>query len=275
MNITKITSIIFLLSTLSCKKEKTTDIPTYISIQEIKLQDINTTHNITDAWVYLNDNLQGVYELPANFPVLAHGENNLRIKAGIKENGIAGTRITYPFYSSYIIENQEFNNEEEIFLNPVVYYLENSVLFENQEDFDGNGLNLETDSLTFSIDDKNSLSGNYGVITLTDSILLSEITTKEINNLPQLGNPIYLEIDYKSNAQFLVGMYINFPQSSILKKDLLWINPKSNWNKIYINLTSTISEAVGANYFKVFIGVQRDFSVDTNIINLDNIRIVY
>ncbi len=274
MNINRIIAILLIISIISCKKSSDNDIPSYITIGNFTL-DGNSTHNITDAWVYIDDNLQGVYEIPANFPVLAQGPHKLRVKAGIKDNGIAGNRIPYPFYSSYIIDEQTFNPETTISITPVVSYLENATLDDKAEDFDGNGLNLETDSATFSIDDEMPLDGNYGVITLTDSILLTELTTKEFSDLPQAGAPVYLELDYKCNTQFLVGVYINFPQSSILQKDLLWVRPKDEWNKIYINLTSTISEGVGADSFKIFIGMQRDFTMESNTIHLDNLRIVY
>ena len=274
MNINRIIAILLIISIISCKKSSDNDIPSYITIGNFTL-DGNSTHNITDAWVYIDDNLQGVYEIPANFPVLAQGSHKLRVKAGIKDNGIAGNRIPYPFYSSYIIDEQTFNPETTISITPVVSYLENATLDDKAEDFDGNGLNLETDSATFSIDDEMPIDGNYGVITLTDSILLTELTTKEFSDLPQAGAPVYLELDYKCNTQFLVGLYINFPQSSILQKDLLWVRPKDEWNKIYINLTSTISEGVGADSFKIFIGMQRDFTMESNTIHLDNLRIVY
>ena len=270
----RIIILLILIGITSCKKENINQIPTYITIESITL-DQNSSSNITDAWVYIDDNLQGVYELPANFPVLEQGVHKLRIKAGIKDNGIAGTRIPYPFYSSYIVEQQEFNQETTLLSAPIVSYLESATLDDKPEDFDGNGLNLETDSITFSINNNDPLDGNYGVITLTDSIFLSEVTTKEFNNLPQSGAPVYLELDYKCNTRFLVGVYINFPQSSVLQKDLLWINPKDDWNKIYINLTSTISEAVGVDFFKVFIAIQRDFTLDKNTINFDNLRVVY
>ena len=39
---------------------------------------------ITDAWVYINDNLQGVYELPAEFP-FAKVVENIRIRARIRK----------------------------------------------------------------------------------------------------------------------------------------------------------------------------------------------
>ena len=72
--------------------------------------------------------------------------------------------------------------------------------------------------------------------------------------LPQQGAPVYLEIDYKSSTEFLVGMYINYSQD-VVKRELLWVTPKQDWNKIYINLTSTVSESIGAVSFKVFINI--------------------
>ena len=98
----KIIPIITFVTIISCEKANIDEMPCYININDIELEE-NITNNITDAWVYIDDNLQGVYELPANFPVLANGKHKLRIKAGIKDNGIASTRITYPFYKSFII----------------------------------------------------------------------------------------------------------------------------------------------------------------------------
>lgn len=274
MKINIIISLIILTIFISCKKEEINNIPTYMSIENIILEE-NSSHNITDAWVYINDNLQGVYELPANFPVLAAEKQKLRVRAGIKDNGISATRIPYPFYSSYIIEELEFQENTTISITPAVKYLEDIILDENSENFDGNGLNLEIDSTTFSIENIESLDGNYGAITLSDSIFSAEITTKEIEGLPQEGAHVYLELDYKCNTEFLIGVYVNFPQSSVLQKDLLWITPKADWNKIYVNLTSTISEAVGADSFKIFIAMQRDFTIEKNTIHFDNLKVVY
>ena len=83
-------TILFLIMIciLSCNKEESTEVPSYLKIDNILLDD-NSTHNITDAWIYIDDNLQGVYELPAHFPLLVTGKHKLRIKAGIKENGIS------------------------------------------------------------------------------------------------------------------------------------------------------------------------------------------
>lgn len=268
----KITILILILVSISCKKEDDNAVPAYIEINNIILNH-SSSHNITDAWVYINDNLQGVYELPAKFPVLPSGKHKLRIKAGIKNNGIAATRVPYPFYYSYIEEETELLANTNILITPEIGYLESTNFF--IEDFEGAGIDLETTAISdTSIIELNNGQNQYGGGILLDSLITFEITTDDLNNLPQAGAPVYLELDYKCNTQILVGMYINFPQS-VLEKDLLWINPKENWNKIYIDLTSTVSEAVGADFFKVFIQMKRNFTLDTNSVYFDNIKIVY
>jgi hypothetical protein len=268
----KITYIVILLIISSCQKEEINAIPGYIRIDTINLDETNITSNITDAWVYVNDQLQGVYELPAEFPVLENEVQTLRIKAGIKSNGIASSRIAYPFYSSYF-EEVMFNPDSTIIINPIINYLD-SIDFPVLEDFEGSGLEIDIDSLSFTINNANGIQGNYGKITLQDSMYISEITTFELENLPQVGAPVFLELDYKCNTQFLVGVYVNYPQS-VIQKDLLWINPKEDWNKIYVNLTSTISEGINASSFKVFIGMTRDFELEKNELYFDNLKVVY
>ena len=56
------------------------------------------SEKITDAWIYVNGNLEGVYELPATIPLHYEGLKNLVIYPGIKRNGIAADRKKYPFY---------------------------------------------------------------------------------------------------------------------------------------------------------------------------------
>jgi len=265
----KIIYLLLILVIVSCQKEDTNAIPGYIKIDVITLDEENITSNITDAWVYVNDQLQGVYELPAEFPILESGTQTLRIKAGIKANGIASTRIPYPFYGSYF-EDVTFTPNQSQTINPTVNYLDSIQYF--LEDFEGNGMDLDTDSLNFSVE---SFEGNkYGKITLDSIYLVAEITTDELTDLPQAGAPIFLELDYKCNTQFLVGVYINYPQS-VVQKDLLWINPKEDWNKIYLNLTSTISEGINATSFKVFIGIKRNTELDKNELYFDNLKVVY
>ena len=76
----KITYLVALLIISACQKEENPNtIPAYLKIDIITLDENNTTTNITDAWVYINDQLQGVYELPAKFPLLENDHQTLRI----------------------------------------------------------------------------------------------------------------------------------------------------------------------------------------------------
>ena len=264
--------LFLLLLLTACEKEETNGVPAFITIDTITLDEGNTTSNITDAWVYINDQLQGVYELPAQFPILNIGTHKLRVKAGIKDNGIASSRIPYPFYGSDT-SSVVFVENENMILTPTVSYLESTTFF--IEDFEGAGINLETtvisDTTLLELDEEGN---SYGGGVLNENLFTFEIATEALENLPQAGAPVYLELDYKCNTQFLVGVYINYSQS-VVQKDLLWINPKEDWNKIYVNLTSTISEGINASSFKVFIGMKRDAELDVNELYFDNLKVVY
>ena len=57
----KISYLLVLLILTACEKEDTNTIPSYIKIDNITLDEVNTTENITDAWVYIDDKLQVYY----------------------------------------------------------------------------------------------------------------------------------------------------------------------------------------------------------------------
>jgi hypothetical protein len=271
----KISYLLILLVLSSCQKEDIGGIPTYLKIDNITLDEGNTTSNITDAWVYINGQLQGVYELPAKFPVLEQGNTDIKVYAGIKNNGIAAERDAYPFYNPYTI-NTELTINSTIVINPEISIKEN--ISGQFDDFD-NGYSFNSDICFQVLSD--GPYGKYGSLSLSDSdsILITEINYQDFplsfDNVPQQGSPTYMELDYKNNTSFLVGMYINFPNSPTLEKGLLWVNPKEDWNKIYIDLTQTVSEAIGAETFSIFIKMQRDSNLDENKLDFDNIRIIH
>ena len=269
-----------MLVIVSCQKEDVDGIPAYVKINNITVIDTTTNRsdtdtstykNITDAWVYVNDKLQGVYELPAKFPVLEKGDTKIKVYAGIKNNGIAAERVIYPFYAAYTI-NTTLTIDSTTAINPIVSVKEN--ISGKFDDFDP--------SYSFNFDScfqvlTNGPYGNYGSL-ISDSTLITEINYKDhplsFENVPQQGSPTYFELDYRSNTPFLIGMYINFPNSPTIEKGLVWINSKEDWNKIYIDLTQTISEAIGAESFSLFIKMQGDVDV-LNKLDFDNIRIIH
>ena len=264
---------VFLFIFISCEKNE--KIPSYIKVNNVNLnynQNFGSiTENITDVWVYIEDNLQGVYEIPVEFPVLEEGIKNIRVKAGIKANGIASTRIQYPFYSSFL-DTINLLKDETIEIFPTFSYNDafNAII----EDFENSGTTVDStisSEIDFTI--VNEDENKYAFAEIVSPLINFEIATQDLT-LPQQGAPVYLELDYKSSTEFLVGMYINYPQD-VVKSELVWVTSKQDWNKIYINLTQTVSESIGAQSFKVFFNMRRNDPSSNEEISLDNIKVLY
>ena len=276
-----------ILSTIlfSCEKDdvdtmNSNGIPSYINIPNFILDDEDTTHNITDAWVYINEQLQGVYELPVEIPILANKEQNLRIKAGIKINGISATRSAYPYYSSYIDESFVFESGKTTTIVPIVSYTDSAKSRLYVENFEP-----ENNSSGYSIENTNNSdtvfevinegTNHYAIGALSDSISLFEITNIEgFSELPSGNHPVFIELLYKNNTRFQIGLYIN-KDEAVEVAELIWVAPKDEWSKIYVNITNIINSNLSANSFKVFIKMERDFDLSENYTYFDNLKLVY
>lgn len=253
-------------------------IPSYIEISNF---DLNTNHNqgsnsenIQDVWVYLNDNLQGIYETPATFPVIQEGFHKIELKAGIKRNGISASRSYYPFYTSYILDSIQLTTDSIISITPDITYNISTIPF--IEDFENTGINLtssgNSDTTIITKNDIMSLEGNYGLAQLNENQNIFECSTYE-NFVFSNSQNVYIELDYKSDVQFAVGLYINTPLE-IIQEPFIYINPKESWNKIYIDLSQQINLYSNAISFNIWIGFT---SAEQKIKNLliDNFKVVY
>ena len=50
------------------------------------------SHNITEAWVLVDDKTIGVFQVPFKIPILKDGMCNIKIYPAIKNNGISATK---------------------------------------------------------------------------------------------------------------------------------------------------------------------------------------
>ena len=266
---------------VACKKDEVA-IPTYFQINEIGFYDnINgetSTSKISDVWFYVNDQKQGIYEMPCTFPVIGDGRNNIKIFSGIKVNGISASRDIYPFYESYDT-TLNFISDSILSLVPTTKYKQNLNFY--SEDFDGLGnnfdisINSDTNFISpFPTDSVYGQISNVGKVILQNPFLNFEATTFEIDDFPSAGSPVYIELDYKNNSTFIIGAYVNFSQS-VIKKSIIAINPSEDWNKIYVNLTPTINESIGAQSLKVFLSMLRPESMNSAELSIDNFKIIY
>jgi hypothetical protein len=266
--------------------------PAFIHIDAITLitdptvQGSNSSR-ITDAWVYIDNQLQGCYELPATFPVLAEGTHTVMIKAGIKVNGISATRAPYPFYEEYD-EVVSLTKGSTLTLKPVVKYVSNIDWTSAEiwkEDFEGSGMKI--DSLATSkvkMTHYSSTSSNdplvfegikSGVAYVDIAHPLFEGVSSEPFILPHGDSPVFLELDYKCNHDFVVGIFAHVSGGTSSKARVINVRASETWNKIYVYMSPTVNAYGQANAYSVFFGLNNDLSVNGLYLALDNIKLVH
>ena len=257
-------------------------IPTYATIDTIKLEtqqnsEGTNSHKIRDAWLFVDGQLLGAYELPMLAPVLDEGEHTVEIFAGMADNGIVSYPEIYPFYNRYIT-TKKFIPGETIAIDPSVKY-DSKTIFSFIEDFeDGNifGGELDGDIGTkIELIRQGRFEGNRsGKITLTAVSPIFEAATLleyPIFDEDNVSSPIYLEINYKNNVPFEVGI-MGFKGNAFIEKTYVaGFNPKDVWNKVYVNLTLDTSVMDGDSY-KIVIRAAKGEDVETGEIYLDNIN---
>jgi len=270
-----------------CGKTSPDEIPSYIKIDTIS---INVTavqgtrsHKVVDTWVYADNELIGAFELPAKFPVLKSGTSNLEIFAGIKMNGINETRVQYPFYER-INKTVTLEPEKVTDLGYLKFSYVEGTKFAWLEDFEYSNLSIDSTSRSevnlkrtklpeLETEFPNENNDYAGKVVIPNDSLVFECASHEAFKLPTSGTSVFLELNYKSNNPFTVGLFINGSVSS--QRPVLVINPSADWNKIYINLTPTVSSNTGASTFKVFFSAIKNTDDAQAEIYLDNIKLLH
>lgn len=280
----------------SCDKEEVT--PSYIHISKITLEvdgsgeQGSNAHDILDAWVYVNSDLIGVFELPATIPILKGGKQQLTIVAGIKKNGLNYVRTAYPFYQSFNKEIELIPSQVDT-VSPVVRYRDN-IKFAWLEDFEDETISLESSGSNTSIDSmtitslpsevfeydgsKNKYSGK---VTLPLDFQIFENSSLEHLDLPRSGQEIFLELNFKCNTEFVVGIY---PLTGTSIEGVPLVNLFSTqdtsgtmqWKKIYISLKEDVNSPQHRNAkFKVFFHAQTNSKDNTSTLLFDNIKLIH
>jgi len=263
------------------------DVPSYISVDSFTFNPTPTlaemgpsvSTKIKDVWLYVDNEFQGAYELPARFPVLKTGSHRVILSPGILLNGISSTRSPYPFYKAHI-EDVHLPENGELKVNPVTSYFD-SVKCHYCEDFEGFGFSLtataQSDTVMYQLSggDPGVHEGTgSGVVYLDQGSSRFEVTSTTDYPLPGSGAAVYLEFDYKINQNMVVGLLISNPNSGTSQVSIITLNPNEKWNKIYVQLGYTVSGNPNATGFKVFFGANKDPLVTKSEFYLDNIKVV-
>ena len=260
----------------SCRKfEGSQTIPAYIHIESIVVDSLTdyftygaTTSKITDAWVYVDDDPVGCFELPATFPVLKHGPHKVTVYGGIMSNGIAAARATYPFYKPQIYESLNLVEDSIINLQPVLNYYPIGGGVEKgwMEDFETANTLLPVAGSDTSIIRINGSEAWHSpnsfysgkIVLPPDSLDFTVATADEYSFHTGYLQYCMVEMDYNCNDAFFVGV-MYYKNYQLVKHPLLRIQPTDTvndmpqrWNKIYVNIGPIMNENVTASYFKIY-----------------------
>ncbi|MCX6291789.1 MAG: hypothetical protein NT126_08495 [Bacteroidetes bacterium] len=273
---TAFTCILFLMT--SCNIINPAEpVPAYVHIDSIPfsatLTEGGNSSKITDAWVYVDGNIVGAFELPATFPVLSSGTHQLKIRPGILIDGIAATRTAYPFYMAYDT-TVNFDPGKTIRAMPVSSYTSAANI--RLEDFDQSGISLvsmpSSDTSINIVQDANCFYNHSGKVYLDDAHPSFECAWKDSFPLfPSL--PAYVELNYFCNNEFTVGL-ITYTTLNTYSTDIVTYKPTDTWRKEYVNLTPHTGNYTGITGYKFYIKATKATGLPAAILYFDNIKVV-
>jgi hypothetical protein len=239
------------------------------------------TENLTEAWVYVNDDLIGVFEVPFKIPILKSGAVDIKVFPAIKNNGISATKKVYPFLETYQI-NAVLVANETLTISPTTKYKDN--LFFTIEDFEDINTNIvndpNTSAASFSLSNNNLqwFNGNfYAKVALnaTDSTWIAY--TNWASYIPK-GIEVYLEIDYRNSNSVTTGLLAISP-SGTLPNTHIRLNAQKSlpvvWKKIYLDLREMVSASANGAYFEHSFEAYLDEGLSNTEIEIDNIKLIH
>jgi hypothetical protein len=265
--------------------DKDEPVPSYLTVNEFTLNTLSvegsSSHRITDGWIYVDNELMGAFELPCVIPVLKTGPVSVKVYPGIMWNLISAERKTYPFYEFHE-QDISLTSGEPTAISPVTsYYSDIQFWIEDFEDaglqFTGHSSSATGISLTGAA---NAFEGgNAGKIVLTGSETIALIHSTANFSLPKLGERVFIEMNYKCNQAFRIGVY----QQSVAGNNFDYVISASStesggimtWKKAYIEITEQVSSDQTATTQDIYFEMYRNSDDADAELYIDNIKVLY
>ncbi len=266
-------------------------VPAYVFFESINFQaglDQGTSdQKFPFAEILTGDFNLGIHEVPSRVPILLEGEHTLDVFPGINENGISSFPNTYsPLKFDEITLDLVPGEIDTVVIQatyrdnlsfPIVEPFESELqVFRNDVDGDA-----ET---KIALSDIGAFEGNRSAqIILTKDHPRIDVASNRSSVLPPDGSPVFLEMNYRTELEFAIGVYWNTIGSGQQSSFTNFINPKEDWNKVYISLSDIfnfiISES-GVTDWQIGISAQLpiengDFIDETRNIWIDNIKLIH
>lgn len=257
--------------------------PTYIRIDSFKFEETDpnrtgsSSNKITAVWVYQDNKSVGVFDLPCNIPILMDERSVISIAPGVTYGGIKDYQAIYPFYT-FDTMTVDPDPGNVITFDANTRYISDLRLPYN-EDFEiGNGFEevypdqIGDTSLVRVNSSFDVFEGDgSGYIYIDGTNPRAEVANSTPFNI-RSGNA-FIELNYKCNVSFLVGLRGSFSNNIDVYKYFHGINANEKWNKIYIDIEPYVGE-LGAEEYRVAILTELPDGQSDGYILLDNIKVV-
>ena len=269
---------------LGCSKGDA--VPAFAEVQAFTMTTASAqgaaTIKVTDAWVTLDDELIGVWELPARIPLLGEGSHKLALEPAIKRNGAFDDRLRYPFYTAWS-GTVQLQREATVMVQPATAYTaETSVWNEGFED-PFSQFQAADDSDTALI--RFTPAMNPDVNFLGDSPCagfrldaehpFARAQTDE--DFESFGGPAFLEIDHQGDATITVGL-LYFAGGQQRYEPYIYLPPTQRadgtlaWNKVYVDLSGFFNSNVSER--DLYISAQLPAGRSSAQVYFDNIKLL-
>lgn len=291
---------LFLFNT-SCREDLPAEKPVYFQVDRLFLQtnydQEGSAHNrITTAWLFINNEPVGAFELPFTVPVLMpEGESDITIYPGVNLNGIQAIRAIYDAYEPIRLTRSKPEGAEEE-LDTIRFTQEELTTTYRPsydifivEDFDQSGVNLEalqgSDTAIIKVSDPDSVfsftpvnqnnpepNGKAGLITLQEDNTTAEFGSVAVYDLPPGLTNVYLEATYRSNVDIGFGL-IALLSTGQTRRLTTRVFPKEEWSMIHMDLITEYLAEPNATGYKIYITARKPSSVNEARIFLDNLKL--
>ncbi len=237
-----------LLITLGCTDEKER-IPAYLRVEPFTVDALGGAEwqNITEAWVYVNNQFLGGYSIPALVPVLEEDSCQVLVFPGVRENGQRLTPAIYPMLQRHegkvvLMAGQTTS------LRPSTQYV-SDIRFPwpiERGTFDAGAINLQdrdnNPNTGFELVTEGAFAGRSVRMRVDTANAVNDVATEPVEGLPATAaRQTWLELHRRNDMPFELWLIADDgPGTTEVSAPVFRFNPSDNWAKIYLNLTDPL-----------------------------------
>lgn len=239
------------------------------------------TENISEAWVYIDDELIGVFQVPFKIPILKTGAVDIKLFPAVKNNGISATKKVYPFMETFQINGVLISNDT-LIITPTTKYKDNlNFTIEDFEDINTSLINdPNTSAANFSLVNSNLqwFNGNFYAHVGLNSVDSTWVAYTNWASYIAKGKEVYLEIDYRNTTNVLTGLIAISPSGTIPNPHITLQTQDAStvvWKKIYLDLREMVGASANGAYFEQSFEAYLEDGLTSSDIEIDNLKLIH